>query len=99
MYPCVMEQKIDLSIKEPLRTVPIATLMYSRRFKMRVAYGKGEGLVTTKLNGPQKIKQVIARKLPPTADQEWILETRVAVKIILKNINFYAAGPNRLLHF
>ena len=56
-------------------------------------------MVTTKLNGPQKIKQAIARKLPPTADQEWILETRVAVKIILKNINFYAAGPNRLLHF
>ena len=99
MYPCVMEQKIDLSIKEQLRTVLIATLMYSRRFRIRVAYGKGEGLVTTKLNGPQKIKQAIARKLPPTADQEWILETRVAVKIILKNINFYAPGLNRLLHF
>ena len=99
MYPCVMEQKIDLSIKEQLRTVLIATLMYSRRFRMRVAYGKGEGLVTTKLNGPQKIKQAIARKLPPTADQEWILETTVAVKIILKNINFCAPGPNRLLHF
>ena len=56
-------------------------------------------MVTTKLNGPQKIKQAIARKLPPTADQEWILETRVAVKIILKNINFYAPGLNRLLHF
>ena len=94
-----MEQKIDLSIKEQLRTVLIATLMYSRRFRIRVAYGKGEGLVTTKLNGPQKIKQAIARKLPPTADQEWILETRVAVKIILKNINFYAPGLNRLLHF
>ena len=94
-----MEQKIDLSIKEQLRTVLIATLMYSRRFRMRVAYGKGEGLVTTKLNGPQKIKQAIARKLPPTADQEWILETGVAVKIILKNINFYAPGLNRLLHF
>ena len=94
-----MEQKIDLSIKEQLRTVLIATLMYSRRFRMRVAYGKGEGLVTTKLNGPQKIKQAIARKLPPTADQEWILETRVAVKIILKNINFYTPGLNRLLHF
>ena len=94
-----MEQKIDLSIKEQLRTVLIATLMYSRRFRMRVAYGKGEGLVTTKLNGPQKIKQAIARKLPPTADQEWILETRVAVKIILKNINFYAPDLNRLLHF
>ena len=94
-----MEQKIDLSIKEQLRRVPIATLMYSRRFRMRVAYGKGEGLVTTKLNGPQKIKQAIARKLPPTADQEWILETRVAVKIILKNVNFYAPGLNRLLHF
>ena len=94
-----MEQKIDLSIKEQLRTVLIATLVYSRRFRMRVAYGKGEGLVTTKLNGPQKIKQAIARKLPPTADQEWILETRVAVKIILKNINFYAPGLNRLLHF
>ena len=93
-----MEQKIDLSIKEPLRTVPIATLMYSRRFRMRIAYGKGEGLVTTKLNGPQKIKQAIARKLSPTADQEWILETRVAVKIILKNINFYAPGLNRLLN-
>ena len=94
-----MEQKIDLSIKEQLRTVLIATLMYSRRFRMRVAYGKGEGLVTTKLNGPQKIKQAITRKLPPTADQEWILETRVAVKIILKNINSYAPGLNRLLHF
>ena len=94
-----MEQKIDLSIKEQLRTVLIATLVYSRRFRMRVAYGKGEGLVTTKLNGPQKIKQAIARKLPPTADQEWILETTVAVKIILKNINLCAPGPNRLLHF
>ena len=94
-----MEQKIDLSIKEPLRMAPIATLMYSRRLRMWVAYGKGEGLVTTKLNGPQKIKQAIARKLPPSADQEWILETTVAVKIILKNINFYAPGPNRLLHF
>ena len=99
MYPCVMEQKIELPIIEPLRTVPVATPMYSKRLRMRIACGKGEGLVTTKLNGPYKIIQAIARKLPPTADQEWTLETTVAVKIILKNINFCAPGPNRLLHF
>ena len=47
-----MEQKIELPIIEPLRTVPIATPMYSRRLRMRIAYGKGEGLATTKMNGP-----------------------------------------------
>ena len=34
---------------------------------------------------PQKIIQAIARRLPPPADQEWMLETTVTVKIILKN--------------
>ena len=54
-----MEHKIDLRRKKKkLRTVPMATLVYSRILRMRVsfgkAYGKQEGLVTTMLNGFRK---------------------------------------------
>ena len=47
----------------------------------------------------QEIKQAISRKVQSTADQDWMLETEVLVKVVLKKRNFSAPGPERLVNF
>lgn len=60
---------------------------------------KVEGIVCSNISQPGNNvhRNAIPGKLPPPADQEWMLET--TLKIILKNRNFCAPGPNRLVHF
>ena len=47
----------------------------------------------------QEIKQAISRKVQSTADHDWMLETEVLVKVVLKKRNFSAPGPERLVNF